>query len=404
MRKLLLFALVLALAAGTVVLAEDGGEKKTKWYDKIKFGGDLRLRYEGFQWDENFDDGRRDRFRYRLRVGAKATVTDNLTVGLQLRSGNPDNPISDNQSLDTGFDKNTISIAEAYVAYKPRDWFEITGGKFRPKNLWTATDMQWDDDIVVEGAMQNFRWKPGGLKSLQLNTYQFVMNESGSGVDSYLFGGQIAPVFQLGEKNQLAVGASYESMVNPSQVAELYFEGDLNIDSGYVTNFVTPDSGELISDFQVGNLFAEWKNKSIKSWPIKVTVFYFKNFGAEDTPGVILPVTAEFPVVDPDVPLATGIPSDNDTGLFARVQFGDYKKPGDIAVRVSRYDSEPDAMFFAYAQSDSRRSSNVDGWRADFRIGMPMQGFINITYYNTDWKLGEGTTMHRWQFDYIFKF
>jgi hypothetical protein len=404
MRKLLLFTLILALAAGTAVLAEDGGEKKTKWYDKIKFGGDFRLRYEGFQWDEHYDDGDRHRFRYRLRVGAKAKVTENLTVGLQLRSGNPNNPISDNQSFDTGFDKATISIAEAYVGYKATGWFEITGGKFRPKKLWTATDMQWDDDVVVEGALQNFTWSPGGLRSLNLNTYQLIMNESSSGSDSYLFGGQIAPVFQLGEKNQLAVGVSYESMVEPSAVAGLYFEGDLVIDSGYVTNFVDPDSGELISDFQVGNLFAEWKNESFKRWPIKVTVFYFKNFGAEDADGAILVDDASFPVTDSDDILVVGNGSENDTALFARVQVGDYKKPGQIAVRVTRYDSEPDAMFFAYPQSDSRRSSNIDAWRADFRIGMPMKSHINITYYRTDWTIGEDTTMNRWQFDYIFTF
>jgi hypothetical protein len=171
-----------------------------------------------------------------------------------------------------------------------------------------------------------------------------------------------------------------------------------------VTNFVDPDSGELISDFDIGNLFLEWKNKSIEGWPFKLTVFYFKNFGAGSSVGAILPVDAAFPVVDPGDMLTTGNPSDNDTGLFARIQFGGYKEPGDVEVRLSRYDSEPDAMFFAWAQSDTRRSSNVDGYRADVRIGMPKKGFINITYYRTDWTLGDDTTMNRWQFDYTFKF
>ena len=107
---------------------------------------------------------------------------------------------------------------------------------------------------------------------------------------------------------------------------------------------------------------------------------------------------------DPATPLTTANASENDTAFFGRIQIGDYKKPGQVAVRLSRYDSKPDAMFFAYAQSDTRRATNVDGYRVDVRIGMPMKDFINLTWYQTDWTLGEDTTMDRWQVDYIFNF
>lgn len=401
MRKFCVLALCMIVASGLALAADDSGEKE-QWYDKIDFGGDLRLRYEGFSWPDNFDDGDRHRFRFRFRVGFKAQVTKNVKVGFQLRSGNPDNPISDNQSLDTGFDKKTIAISEAYADWQATEYFALIAGKFRPKKLWTASDLQWDDDVVVEGAMQNFDWKLGGvLKKLDVNVWQFVMNESGSGRDSYSFGGQIVPVFALGEKNQLAVGLSYETFVESSEVAELYFDGDLDIDAGYVTNLVDPDTLQLVSDFNVGSAFAEWKNKSIENWPIKVTLYTYKNFGAEDAVGAILP--APLPG-DPVTPLVTANASENDTAFFGRIQVGDYKKPGQVAVRFSRYDSKPDAMFFAYSQSDSRRSTNVDGYRADVRIGMPMKDFINLTWYQTDWTLGEDTTMDRWQVDYIFNF
>ena len=57
---------------------------------------------------------------------------------------------------------------------------------------------------------------------------------------------QIVPTFGLGKKNDLAVGVTYNSFENPSNVAALYFEDDLVIDSDYVTNFVDPATGELI--------------------------------------------------------------------------------------------------------------------------------------------------------------
>jgi hypothetical protein len=395
-----LLVLCMIVASGFALAADDSGEKE-QWYDKIDFGGDLRLRYEGFNWPDHFDEGDRHRFRFRFRVGFKAQVTNNVKVGFQLRSGNPDNPISDNQSLDTGFDKKTISISEAYADWQATKYFALIAGKFRPKKLWTASDLQWDDDVVVEGAMQTFDWKLGGvMKKLDVNVWQFVMNESGSGSDSYSFGGQVVPVFGLGAKNELAVGLTYETFVEPSEVAELYFNEVLDIDSGYVTNLVDPDTLQLVSDFNVGSAFAAWKNKSIKNWPIKVTLYTYKNFGAEDAVGAILPAVPGG-LLDP---LAVANASDNDTAFFGRIQIGDYKKPGQVAVRFSRYDSKPDAMFFAYSQSDTRRSTNVDGYRADVRIGMPMKDFINLTWYQTDWTLGEDTTMDRWQVDYIFNF
>jgi hypothetical protein len=400
MRKLCVLALLIAVASGAALAADGDSSKDKQWYDRIKFGGDLRLRYEGFWYPEQFDDGRRDRFRFRLRVGMKAQVKDNLEVGFRLVSGNPDNPISDNQSFDSGFDKTTIAISDAYVKYAATDFFDFYGGKFRPKGVWSATDFEWDDDLSVEGLFQAFGWKFGGaVKKLDFNIWQYVMNESGSGSDSFNFGGQIVPTFGLGKKNDLAVGVTYNTFDNPSAVAGLYFDGDLVIDSGYITNFVDPGTGELTSDFRVGSVLAQWKNKSLDNWPIKLTVYYYKNFGATDDVGAILPAG--------DIggtPLAVGRGTDNDTAYFARLQVGDYKKPGQVAVRVSRYDSNPDAIFFAYSQSDTRRSSNVDGWRTDVRVGMPAKNFINVTWYHTDWMIGDGTTMDRLQVDYIFKF
>jgi hypothetical protein len=322
-----------------------------------------------------------------------------VTVGIQIASGNPNNPISDNQSFDSGLNKNEFSISEAFVNWKASERVSVIGGKFAPKNLWHVSDMQWDDDTFAEGAMENFEWKPGGAtKSIRLNLYQFILNESGSSSDSYLLGGQIVPVFRMGDKNQLAAGVGYEVISNPDSVAELYFDGDLVIDSGYVTNLIDPETGELVSDFRVGSIFLEWKNKTSSKWPLKLSLFYYKNFGAADATGAILPVDAEEPA------LVQANAKDHDTAFFGRIQIGDYKKPGQVAVRLARYDSGPDAIFFAYSQSDSRRSSNADGYRADVRIGMPAKDHVNVTWYHTDWKIGEDTTMDRLQVDYIFTF
>jgi hypothetical protein len=392
----------LALLLSVPVYAEEGekeSEKEAQWYHKLSFDGDFRLRYEGFNWEGHFDDGRRDRFRYRLRFGFKAQLFDRLAFGVQLRSGRPDNPISDNQSFDDSFSKGEISLAEAWLDWKPTESFSVIGGKFPPTSLWTSADIEWDDDVTTEGAMEMFAWKPGGIfKGLGLNFYQFVLNESSDTVDSYMLGGQVVPVLDLGETNDLAVGATFEAISHPEVVGALYFAGRVFTDADYVTNFWDPVAGKFVSDFRVGSLSLEWKNTAVKRWPVKLTVFLYKNFGSGDAEGVILPISS-----DRD-PLAFGRGSDNDTAWFGRIQVGDYKEPGQVALRFSRYDSQPDAMFFAYSQSDSRRSSNVDGYRADLRIGVPKKGYVNVTWYNTRWTRGSDSTMNRWQLDYILRF
>jgi hypothetical protein len=400
MKRVLILATCVVLAASTLVGAAEKSEKKD-WFDRIKFKGDLRLRYEKFDWEGKFDDGNRDRFRYRLRIGAEAKIRDNVKVGFELRSGNPDNPHSDNQSFDGGFSKKTIAIAQAYAKIKAHDNINITAGKFSPKKLWHVSDMQWDDDVIVEGIMEEFDWKFGDtFKSLEVNLYQFALEESSSGSDAYMFGGQVAPTFKINDTNQVTAGVGYDSVSNPEAVFNLTSSGRLDTEpEGFLTNLVDPATLQPISDFRTANAFVIWKNKASEKWPVKVSLFYYKNTGAEDLDGAVVNWDE-----DPDVIVATGNAKDNDTAFYGRIQVGDYKKPGQMAFRYSVYDSKPDAIFYAYVQSDTRRGSNVDGSRFDFRIGMPASSYINFTWYNTDWKIGEDTTMDRWQLDYIFKF
>jgi hypothetical protein len=413
MRELSALGLCLIFAAGTVLAAETAGEgepkkeepaKEVKWYDRLTFGGDFRLRYEGFSWEGKFDGGSRHRFRYRLRVGLTAQINKKIQVGFQLRSGNPNNPISDNQTFDEGFNKNRISIATAYASWQATKNFSLIGGKFRPKGLWVAMDSEWDNDVTVEGLMQNFRWRfVGPVKTLGVNAWQFILNESGSGPESRSYGLQAVPIFGFGQNNTLAAGVTYQYWQNPSEVAELYFDGDVDIDSGTVTNFVDPDTLMLVSDFRLLNVMFDWRNKSMEKWPVRVSVYLYKNLGAEDAVGVILPAPDPDDPADRE-PVTAGNSQDNDTGYFARVEFGKFNKWKQIAIRLSRYYSKPDAVFFAYTQSDTRRSSNVDAWRLDFRLGLPKKSFFNFTYYRSEWAIGEDTPMNRWQFDYVIGF
>jgi len=361
--------------AQEVPVSAAGEEKKKTWYDRIDFKGDARLRYEGFKIDGVSDNNVRQRERLRFRAGIYSDVTDWMEVGFQLRTGDPLDPVSDNQTVDGGFTMKPIAVTEAYAAFTPLDWFGLHAGKFDAKKLWKVSDFQWDDDVTVEGLLQN--WEVGAFSAA---TYQYLLEERKQGDDSYLLGGQAKGSFKLGSKHQLMVGAGYDEWVNPQYVADLTLSGKIR--GNRVTNILDQDD-QLISDFQIGNLFAEWKYALSDRWPIKVTAFGYHNFGAAEYRG-----------------------EKYDDGYFVRFQIGDYKEKGHIAFRASRYFSQPDALFYVFTQSDTTMVSDVDGYRFDLRLGFVMKSYFNFTWYHTKpaSDLEDIPTMDRLQVDYIIKF
>lgn len=349
-------------------------KQKEKWYDRIDFKADARLRYEGFWVDGISDNNVRHRERLRFRAGIYTDVTDWMNIGFQLRTGDPLDPVSDNQTVEGGFTMKPIAVTEAFVAFTPLDWFDLHVGKFDAKKLWKVSDMQWDDDVTVEGMLQNF-----DVGAFSASTYQYSLEERKQGDDSYLLGGQVRGNFIIGDKHKITVGGGYDDWVNPQYVADLTLDGKIR--GNRVTNILN-DSDMLVSDFNIGNIFAEWQYKMSDRWPIKVTAFGYHNFGARD------------------------LGKEHDDGYFVRFQIGDYKEKGHIAFRASRYFSQPDALFYVFTQSDTTMVSDVDGYRFDLRLGWIMKSYFNFTWYHAKpaSDLEDIPTMDRLQVDYIIRF
>ncbi|MEJ2580197.1 MAG: putative porin [Acidobacteriota bacterium] len=347
-------------------------EKPEKWYDRIEFKGDLRLRGEFF-WVEGISpNDRRERFRARIRPGIYTDITEWMEVGLQVRSGDSADPVSDNSSFDGGFALIPVSISEAYAAFHPINWLDLTFGKFDAKAKWTVTDMQWDDDVTVEGAMEEFSFGP-----FKANLYQYILEEDKKTRDAYLLGGQIAAKFDSEGMGSFTVGAGYDEWIRPQMVADLTLGGKLL--GNPVTNLLD-DEDQLISDFEIVNAFTTWSWEKDEQWPVKFSVFGYLNTGARG-PG-----------------------EDYDTGYFVRLQVGDYKKKGQMMFRASRYYSEPDALFYVFAQSDTTMASDVDGYRFDYRLGFVKKSYFNLTWYHTKPVYSLFPEMDRIQMDYIIVF
>jgi len=346
--------------------------KEEKWYDRIDFKGDLRLRAEFFRVEGISPTDNRDRFRARIRPGIYTKVTDWMEVGLQLRSGDPLDPVSDNSTFDGGFGLIPISISEGFAAFHRNDWLGVTLGKFDAKKKWVVSDMQWDDDVTVEGAMEEFRFGP-----LKANLYQYILEEAKDKKDAHLLGGQVYGKFGSDNVGSFKVGMGYDSWHRPQLVADLTLNGELH--GNRVTNLLD-DEGQLISDFEIVNGFFNWSWTKIERWPIEFYAYGYSNTGAK------------------------GLGKEYDTGYFLRLQVGDYKKKGQMMFRASRYYSEPDAVFYVFAQSDTTMASDVDGYRLDFRLGYVKRSYFNITWYHTKPVYSLFPDMDRLQVDYIIVF
>jgi hypothetical protein len=180
---------------------------------QVRLYGDARLRYdyrEGNAYLPNTagasDTSNADQARYRLRLGADVTLTDDWFFGVRLETSN--NPRSSNVTMSAGqtntapygkagtvtttyvtgetvvLTKNaagavtgvkltpttatavqsvnfgsTIFVGQLYLRYQPFSWMTVEGGKL--PNPFITTPMVWDPDINPEGFAQQFKFTIG---------------------------------------------------------------------------------------------------------------------------------------------------------------------------------------------------------------------------------------------------
>lgn len=221
-----------------------------EWTRRIKFYGDMRLRYQNdsfadsniagsyFDWQRINDKGGitkagrdaflntiedRQRFRARLRLGIDAQVTAGLKAGLRLTTGNLRNPVSTNQTFGNSGNRWDVVLDRAFLEYKAQNsdgynWLKLAGGRI--KNPWFSTDLVWDKDLGFEGVAGTVYYNLAGSGSLAdisdtsrtlfLTAGAFPLQEDElSTTDKWLFGGQVGLDWQFANQDHLKVGVAY---------------------------------------------------------------------------------------------------------------------------------------------------------------------------------------------------
>ena len=178
---------------------------------KLRFYGDLRLRGEGFVYDEDpvaNHSPDRLRARYRLRFGADADVTDFATVHFRLGSsqGNA-NGVGDPRSYNISFGfqpdwpGGQIYIDRANLELKaPSRWIPLERGsasldigKVGNPFQWKAIRdlMLWDPDISPEGVTLRLAGEAAQGVNVFFNGGWLVDQENAASKDPYLLGAQL---------------------------------------------------------------------------------------------------------------------------------------------------------------------------------------------------------------------
>ena len=212
------------------------------WVTQFKLSGDVRGRYEFFKAVNDYPGASepnhdRTRFRYRLRVGATATLKDNFELGFRLSSSDPNSdgaggdPISGNTTLQNNGSKKFVYIDTAYGKWTPINsgpWVvSATIGKM--ENPFVLSDMVFDHDYTPEGAGIQASYKINDSHALKLIGGFFALDEINQGSqasdDPYFYGVQLRYDAKWTKELSTSVGVAWMTLANEE-----------NLDSASVPN------------------------------------------------------------------------------------------------------------------------------------------------------------------------
>lgn len=347
--------------------------EKTKWAEKIKLKGDLRLRrqYSDYSDDDAADPESRVRYRYRFRLGAEGKVNDQFKVGAGFASGGAD-PRSTNETLDNTFETKDTRLDYAFVEYTPVDYASIVAGKFKRKNyLWAPTDLLWDGDINPEGMSVKFKNKSSAGETYLSGGVWILDEYSGTKDDPMLSYAQLGHKFKSGNMFGNVAGTMYRFKD---------IEGGPAVDHNAGTNTLV--AGNYVNDYDSLGLSAELGTTAFAGKMFSVFGDYIKNSDGDD-----------------------------DTGYAVGFKFGD-KKVKDRNQWQFKYiyaDLERDAWLDAFPDSDRFGGlTGVKGNEFVLKYGLHKNVVFAVDYYDTEQDISgfadDNDKEKVLQTDLIFKF
>lgn len=348
--------------------------KASTWLDSLKFSGDLRLRTEFFDNEDQSNKTDRLRFRYRLRLQVDAQMTSWTKVGFRLASGSGD-ALSTNETLTDSFKKKPITIDAAFVTIQRPgwDWISVTAGKM-DNAIWQPkfnSPLVYDGDLTPEGVVEQISVPFGDKQQYRVfaNVGQYVLEElSSASYDSYMYD------FQAGMEAWFGGDAK-----NP----RLKMTGAV----GYYTTANIVNSGSLFGDNSS-------KNVGNAAGSGSLTNNYLADFNVINVRGEVAYLLSERPFLGTPVKLTVSgeydknlqnayraVAGDQTDAWTIQAMFGEAKKKGQWQVAYQYKYLEADAVWDAITDSDWGTDGGTD------RKGHVIKGAYNILDW---WQLSVG--------------
>ncbi|HEX7236853.1 MAG TPA: putative porin [Gammaproteobacteria bacterium] len=333
-----------APAAATALVVEE--PRAAAVPPNVQFSGDLRYRHEAINEEGSTE---RERQRIRARFGVAADVAQNVRVGLTLATGN-DDPVSANQSLDTGFSRKAIGVDRAFFSWAATEQLTFTGGKmanpfFRPGNH----HLIYDNDLNPEGLALRY-----SRANWFANYAGLWVEERAAADDSIMLGGQVGYRRALDGGRRVTAGVGYYDY-RATQSQTPFFDG---VAAG---NRVDA-AGHYLSDFNLLQLFGELNLKAGER-PLTLFADYARNTEADDF----------------------------DAGYALGVALGEVTRPGTWRIGYAYQDLEADAVIGAFTDSDwSGGGTDGRGHVVEFNYGFRDRLVFGFRYFLNDKAINAG--------------
>ena len=396
-----------------------------EWVDRLKWEGDLRLRYQ----NDRFPSGNptplqflategqvisntsedRNRFRLRARLGLNAKVTSSIAAGIRLATGNLQDPVSTNQTLGQSGNKYDFVLDRAFVKIHSDEtlpWLTVSAGRIA--NPWFSTDLVWDDDLNFEGAALHIDpnaqsskvWRPfltlGGFPLQEIEKSDTVRAKS-----KWLLGAQTGVEWVRDTNTRAKVGLAYYDYRNISGTRNEFGQDAYNKTApqfrqkGNTVFQINPPNDDLYAlaaDYRLLNLTGVVDLNVYDPVHVIVSADYVKNIGFSRSK-----------TLD-----RTGFELDPQTkGYMARVAVGmpTMLLKNDWQVFLAYRHLEADAVLDAFTDSDFHLGgTNNKGFILGAQYGLDKNAWLSARWLSSNQISGLPLAIDVFQFDFNAKF
>jgi hypothetical protein len=212
--------------SGSVTLREEdifyaGGNVQNNYlnyYGINTAGGIAKAGQNAF---ENVSEDR-VRFRGRARLAVDSDITDSITAGMRIATGNTSDLVSESQTLD-GTAPYQFGIDELYIRLDERNarkfpWLSVVGGRFL-NPYGTPTDLIFHKDLTFEGVAVTGRFGLGDGSAEQSHLFftagaHPLQEVALSPQDKWLAGAQFGANLRWGEGQHLRLSGAFFDYFN----------------------------------------------------------------------------------------------------------------------------------------------------------------------------------------------